>query len=184
PASDGENSRISTRPGNPVTRRTISLRVWLVEAGRGERLQQDIQFLDSIVGAPTLILSHPSGERHELLLEPLDHASYIGWARFGEPGEWSARIVLELASGERVTINAGTLEIGDLLAPYARSNSGSSGGGTSGASNTSSPSRTGHSASQWAGPRSSAATCALRPRARPPSWWLPFSATWRVLPLP
>lgn len=144
-ASDGGNYRFSIRPGNPVTRRTISLRVWLVEAGRGERLQQDIQFLDSIVGAPTLILSHPSGEHHELLLEPLDHASYIGWARFGEPGEWSARIVLELASGERVTINAGTLEIGDLLAPYARSNSGSSGGG---ASNTSSPSRNGHSASQ------------------------------------
>jgi hypothetical protein len=114
----------------------------LVEAQEGGRLQEDIQFLDSIVGTPLLVLTHPDGERHEVTLEPLDHASYLGWVRLAEPGAWTARMTLELASGELLAINAGVLEIHDLTAPYRRSNPGG-GAAASNSSNSSNATHTG-----------------------------------------
>ncbi len=123
-ASNGGAYRFLVRPANPVNRRTITLRVWMVQSQSGERLPEEIEFLDAIADNAQIILTHPSGERIEEPLTRVDHASFIGWARFGTAGTWDARIILDLISGERLSINAGPVEITDLTEPYRRSGPG------------------------------------------------------------
>ena len=120
-AADGGAYRFLVRPANPVNRRTITVRVWMVESQSGERLPEEIEFLDEITDDARIILTHPSGERIDEPLVRLDHASFLGWVRFGAAGEWSAEIVVQLGStGNRVAISAGTLAINDLTEPYQR----------------------------------------------------------------
>ena len=123
-AEDGAAYRFQVRPANPVNRRTITLRIWMVESQSGRRLPDDIEFLDQISDDARIVLTHPNGERIEESLIRLDHASFLGWARFSEPGEWSAEIIVTLATGERLSIDAGTVLIGDLTEPYRRSTAG------------------------------------------------------------
>ncbi len=139
-AENGGAYRFSVRPANPVNRRTITLRVWMVESDTRERLPEEIEFLDQISDDVRIILTHPDGERIEEPLTRIDHASFIGWVRFGAAGEWTAEIELGLGDGRRVSIGAGTIEITDLTEPYER--------GTGGDAATSSGGRMANPASQ------------------------------------
>lgn len=132
-AENGSAYRFLVRPANPVNRRTITLRVWMVETDTRERLPEEIEFLDQISDDVRIILAHPSGERIDEALIRIDHASFMGWVRFGAAGEWSVEIVLGMASGERIAISAGTIEINDLTEPYRRNNASPVGGGAAGA---------------------------------------------------
>lgn len=130
-AADGGAYRFQVRPANPVNRRTITLRIWMVESQSGERLPEEIEFLDQISDDARIILTHPSGERVDEPMSRLDHTSFLSWVRLGEAGIWSAEIVLGLETGERISINAGTIEIHDLTEPYRRPGSSAGGDGAS-----------------------------------------------------
>ncbi|CAN5549672.1 hypothetical protein BH23CHL2_BH23CHL2_00850 [soil metagenome] len=130
-AADGGAYRFLVRPANPVNRRTITLRIWMVESQSGERLPEEIEFLDRISDDARIILTHPNGERVEEPMVRLDHASFLSWVRLGEPGIWTAEIILSLETGERISIAAGTVEIHDLTEPYRRPSSSAGGDGAS-----------------------------------------------------
>ncbi len=135
-AATGGAYRFVVRPANPVNRRTVTLRVWMVASDERERLPEEIEFLDLISEDVQIVLTHPSGERVVEDLSRIDHDSFLGWARFGAAGEWTATIVLGLGNGERITVNAGSFQISDLTEPFE------------GASATTGGSRMGNPASQ------------------------------------
>jgi hypothetical protein len=126
-ATDGNDYGFSIRPANPVSRRTITLRVWIVDLDSGRRLPDETEFIDGVPGDVLVTLVHPDGERVEAPLEPLDHASFLGWARFSLHGEWTAEVSFERAGGQLVTLDAGVIEIRDLTAAYQRAGSTSGG---------------------------------------------------------
>ena len=117
-AEDGGAYHFLVRPANPVNRRSITLRVWMVESQSRDRLPEEIELLDQIGEDVRIVLTHAGGERVDEPLVRLDHASFLGWARFGAAGLWSAEIEFGLASGARVSMSAGTIEITDLTEPY------------------------------------------------------------------
>jgi DNA-directed RNA polymerase specialized sigma24 family protein len=119
-ATDGNEYGFEIRPANPVSRRTITLRVWMINAETGRRLPGEVEIADGVPGRVQLVLTHSEGERIEVPLDPLDHASFLGWARFSLPGEWTAEVSFEREDGRRVTVEAGVIEIHDLTEPYQR----------------------------------------------------------------
>ena len=118
----GDGYRFIVRPANPVNRRTITLRVWLVEGQSGERLADDSAVADQIQTA-TIRLTHPEGGVVEETLERLDNDSFLAWVRFASAGNWSAEINLTLDNGDQITVGAGEIEIRDLTEAYRRTTS-------------------------------------------------------------
>ena len=126
---DGQAYRFRVRPANPVNRRTITLRVTVVDAQTRDRLPEGSEFLDRISQDARIILTHPEGGVLETPLTRIDHSTFMGWARFGSAGLWNAEIIVTLGDGEHISVNAGSVEIHDLTEPFRRSGSSTPSGG-------------------------------------------------------
>ena len=133
-AENGEAYRFVVRPANPVNRRTITLRVQVIDSRTLDRLPEGTEFLDRISQDAHIILSHPEGGVVETRLSRIDQSTFLGWARFEEAGLWNAEIVVSLVGGEQITISAGAIEINDLTEPYRRADSSTPAGGAGSAS--------------------------------------------------
>lgn len=110
-SDDGPGYRLHVRPENPVSRRTLTLRGWLIDTKTFETLDDGDPRLEQAPNTIELMLYSETGGYLSTTIERLEGGRYLGWARFEAPGSWRAVAVFEGPGGEQVRVDAGAFDI-------------------------------------------------------------------------
>lgn len=113
-SEDGAGFQLHVRPENPVSRRTLTLRGWLIDTDTFETLDEDDPRLPFVPDTIDLMLYSEFGGYISTTIERLEGGRYLGWARFESPGRWRALAAFQLTDGTEVRIDAGEFEVTSL----------------------------------------------------------------------